>query len=537
MSLGACSTEPDQVSPGSADHIVAEPAVVFVSRTDSQNVRIRVVDQQGTSVLQPISISTVGPGISVRADSAFRPIYHGDTLVFNPNTTELRVWVSTSELDNSSFSITSGDLTLDVPVVVTPNSAESFPFSTLTPALGEVVTASVTSDLLFTDSTLVIFGGDTLTPVSVAPDGTTLTFNAGPDLLGPAKFTNVTLTYNKNVVFGVTASDTLNSPSGTQPFTFSNLTPALGEHITVTAPAGVIFTDSTEVSFDSAGPTPRFVIAGDGTSMDLEAGPNSVGPTTFTNLINAANPTFTFSLTSEDTLVSAVVDTFQAAVSDNTPAVGQFVTVTGGSALFRFSPKSTFAVDGRPALAWTIAADSNSASVLFEPGVDGNMSVDSGLVSLFKMGDLPSNQTITADEVAFLAGTGAFATAPSITDPAVGDTTAFWDGAPYDFNASADFGGGARLYKLVLGANQTIKFQLPYISDGADLGVYFYDASFSALSSAVDSKGGGGASGTANAESGDVALTAGTYYVAIVYFNYSASPKPAAHYLFRMIGQ
>lgn len=539
--LWACNTEPDQVKGGTADHIVATPGVLFVAQGDSSAVLLRVVDQQGTSLHDPITITNSGAAIRVAPDSSFRPIFNGgDSLVFNNEGTELRVWVVANDKASTTFSVAAGGQTLDVPVTVIPASSDAFSFTTLTPALGEIVTVTAPADLLFTDSTEVLFGATTVTPSNIAADGSSLTFNVQPALVGPASFTNVTLSYNGNVVFTVQAADTLNSPPVTEDFTFSNLTPALGEVVTITPPAGVIFTDSTGISFDSLGPAPRYTVAGDGSSVSLEPGPNSVGPTTFTNLTDATNKLIVFTLKSSDTLVSEVVDTFKVNVSDNTPALGQFVTVTGATSLFRFSPKSKFAVGGRPALAWTIAADSNSASVLFEPGVDGNMSVDSGLVSLFKMGKLPSSQTITADEAAFMTGTDDFATAPAITDPATGDTTAFWDGGDYG-HTDTPFGDGERLYKLVVGTGHTIKFQLPYISDGADLGVYFYDGSMAPMAPGggfvVDNAGGGGSSGTANAESGNVTLAAGTYYVAIVYFNYAASPTPAAHYLFRMIGQ
>jgi len=528
--LGACGTEPDQVKGGTADHIVADPGVVFISREDSQAVKIRLEDVQGTALHDPITISNIGAGINVRPDSAFRPIFtDGDSLVFNTNGTELRVWVSTSALANSSFTINAGGLTLNVPVVVTPNKNESFPFSNLAPALGEVVTATVTSDLLFTDSTKVVFGADTLTPIAVTADGTSLTFNAKPDLLGPATFTNVTLSYNKNVVFPVTAADTLNSPASVQDIVFSNTTPAIGETITVTLPSGLEFTTETEVTFDSAGPEPRFTIAPSNTSMTLEAGPNTVGPTTFTNIVNPANPTFTFDLKSADTLVSEVVDTFQATVDDATPAVGQAVVISGANSSYRFAPDAEFSIDGRPALDVTVAADSASATVLFEPGATGTVSVTGGVVSGFALADLPTSVTLTSAALTLQTGTDAFATAPSFNAPATGVTTAFWDGAP--FAHATPFGDGDRLYKLVVPANQTVKFELPYITDGSDLGVYFYDASFAPITTSGFNADAGGAG---DPESKNIALTAGTYYIGIVWFNYTPAAK---YYFFSMTGQ
>jgi hypothetical protein len=630
--LGACGTEPDQVKGGAADHIVADPGVVFISREDSQAVKIRLEDVQGTALHDPITISNIGAGINVRPDSAFRPIFtDGDSLVFNTNGTELRVWVSTSALANSSFTINAGGLTLNVPVVVTPNKNESFPFSNLAPVLGEVVTATVTSDLLFTDSTKVVFGSQTLTPVSVAPDGKTLTFNAGPDLLGPATFTNVTLSYNKNVVFPVTAADTLNSPAGVQnftfsdvstdfgqvvtvtapagivftpatkvtfdstavkfdsvpvpvftiapggasltvtaapgtvgpttftnvanpanptftftlrsadtlksvpavqPFGFSSLTPSVGQTITVTPPAGAIFTSATKVTFKSAGPTPRFTIAPGGTSMSLTAGPNSVGPTIFTKLIAAANPAAPFSLLSQDTVISEKVDTFRVTVDKTAAAANENVTFTGATSNYRFSAKSTrLAVGGIPSLLLSIPADSSSAVVLPAPGVAaGKTAVSSPVVAGFVLGNLPTNApAITVGALTPQAGTDDFTTAPTINAPAVGATVAFWDGGPY--TKTSKFGDGELVYKLVVAAGGKYQFELPFISDASDLGIYFYDSSQAPITTSgfnVDAAG-----DAPNAESKTLTLAAGTYYMAIVWFNYT---DPADLFGFRLTG-
>lgn len=528
--VGACSSDSGPTEDGPPVAIKAEPSAVFISRADSEAVALRVVDKQGTSVLQPIMITNVGPGINVRADSAYRPIYHGDTLIFNPNTTELQVWVSTSALANSSFTVTSGDLTLDVPVVVTPNKDESFPFSTLTPALGEVVTANVSSDLLFTDSTQIIFGADTLDPISLSE--TSLSFNAGPDLLGPAVFTNVTLSYNKNIVFPVTAADTLNSPPSAQAFVFSNLTPGIGEQITITPPAGVVFSPTTEVTFDSLGPVPHFTIAAGGTSMTLTAGPNSVGPTTFTKMFRPDNPTFTFDLSSADTLKSAGVTTFPVTTDKTSAAANEVVTYTGGTPLYKFDFFNTlFTVNDTPALLVGVSADSSQAQVLPAPGTStGATKLAAPVVAGFLLDSLPTNgPAITVAALgAPQAGTDAFATAPNINAPAVGQAVAFWDGGPYSHATS--FGDGERLYKLTVATTGNYTLQLPFISDGSDLGIYFYDGSEAPITTAgffVDAGGEGAA------ESKTLKLTAGTYYIAIVWFDYT---DPATLFGFRIAG-
>ncbi len=157
--LGACSTEPDQVKGGAPDHIGAEPGVVIVDQADSQSVKVRLVDEQGTSLLEPITVSNIGAGITVRADSAFRPIFDsGDSLVFNPNTTELRFYVGGGSLVKTSFDISAGGKTLTVPVTVTPTIMEA----TVAPVPADItapVTITAPAGLTFGPNAAILGAG------------------------------------------------------------------------------------------------------------------------------------------------------------------------------------------------------------------------------------------------------------------------------------------------------------------------------------------------------------------------------------------
>ena len=335
----------------------------------------------------------------------------------------------------------------------------------------------------------------------------------------------MTLTYNKNVVFTVQAADTLNSPSSTQAFTFSNLAPGIGESITVTPPAGIVFTAGTKVTFDSLGPVPHYTVAGDGSSIAMVAGPNSVGPTTFTNVANPANPSFTFTLKSADTLKSAGVSVFEATADKANAAANEPVTFTGSSSNYKFDVfNSLLFVNGTPALLSSVTADSSSAVVLPRPGTTGGSSyLLSPLVAGFLLDSLPisGNGPTVAALGASQAGTDDFGTAPTINAPGVGEAVAFWDGAPYGHTSAAALGSASdRLYKLVVPADGSFRFALPYISDGSDLGIYFYrdDATHSLITSFfADDLGAGGA------ESADIDLDAGTYYMAVVHFHYTTA--------------
>jgi len=191
-----CSTEPEQIEGGDPDHIVANPGQIFVELGDSTEVLVRLVDQQGTSLNEPVSFTPPGAGVVLSIDSLFRPVFGPEgELVANPNNTELRVYVKGTGLAASSFTITAGGLSLDVPVTVLPTQLEAA-FSNLTPEIGEVVTITAPEGFVFnTNSAVSLAAGGTPVVVDVAADGTTLSFIPKPKSSGAITVTNVTPTY------------------------------------------------------------------------------------------------------------------------------------------------------------------------------------------------------------------------------------------------------------------------------------------------------------------------------------------------------
>ena len=238
--LGACGTEPDQFKDGTPTKIVATPSPVLVAQADSQAVIIRTVDEQGTSLISPITVTTVGDGITVVPDSAFKPIFNsGDSLVYNPNATELRFFVKASEDASQllpwSFTVTSGDLTLTVPVTIYPKLVQDIAISNQTPALAEVITLTPNSGIHFTDSSAVTIGIASPRIVEIAPDGTSMTIVVGPNQVGPASISNVGVSYNPNLAFTVnTALGITGVKVDTFFVTVDDATPAANQPVTVT---------------------------------------------------------------------------------------------------------------------------------------------------------------------------------------------------------------------------------------------------------------------------------------------------------------
>ncbi|HET7601543.1 MAG TPA: hypothetical protein VFK36_00910 [Gemmatimonadales bacterium] len=448
--LGACSTEPDQFKDGTPTKIMASPSTVLVAQADSQAVIIRTVDEQGTSVISPITVTTVGDGITVVPDSAFKPIYNsGDSLVYNPNATELRFFVKASEDANQllpwSFDVSSGDLTLTVPVTIYPKAEQDIAISNVTPVLAEVITVTPNAGIHFTDSTKVSFGTASPRIISLAPDQITMV--VGPNQSGPATFTNVGVSYNPNLAFSV----------------------------------------------------------------------NSI--------LN---------------VTGVKVDTFFVTVSTNTPASNQPVTVTltgnPQPELFNWEfGTTTFLTGSDDAAVLNVSADGKTANILPTPGSDDQLFANAGLIDDFAQ-TLPTNQHLTVGPLTAIAGTGAFATAPTLTAPGVDSSIAFWNSAPFGLTPTG-FGGRGQLFKLTVPNDGDFTITLDNVSDGADLGVYFYTAAEDPMDGDedpfVDAAGNGAG---ANGESGDVTLAAGTYYMGVIFFSHTGNTTQPAKYRLIMTG-
>lgn len=277
--LAGCSTEPEAFADGEPDHIVAEPGVIVVNAGDSIAVKLRLVDAQGTSLHEPISVAA-GNGITVTPDSAFRPIFHGDTLVFNPTSTELRVVVAGTALTKTSFDVSAGGKTLNVPVTVTPASMD-------------VEVSAATADIA--------------TPVTVtAPAG--LTF-------GPA----ATMVDNTGATIGLvtgytgdnTAVTVMPIPGKTfENFAFTDVRPAYSPTLTLTVPTIDTLTLTTTVGAgltgtDDIATAPEILAAAGadrgfvdkGTFAGVDPSGDMDGGAQFYKLVVAADGTYDFSVT------------------------------------------------------------------------------------------------------------------------------------------------------------------------------------------------------------------------------------------------
>ncbi len=109
----------------------------------------------------------------------------------------------------------------------------------------------------------------------------------------------------------------------------SNPAPAWGDTITLTAPAGVLFTDSSGVTF-AGGPAGDLVsLSPDRTVLTVVPGPNTLGAVTISHTTVTYDETLDFTITSNGTVTSPpLTDLAGATLSNQTPALGEVVTLT-----------------------------------------------------------------------------------------------------------------------------------------------------------------------------------------------------------------
>ena len=109
----------------------------------------------------------------------------------------------------------------------------------------------------------------------------------------------------------------------------SNATPAWGESITLTAPAGVLFTDTSVVTFAGGPPGDIVSLSDDRTMLTVIPGPNTAGAVTISHTTVSYDESLDFTVTSVGTVTSpALTDLTGAIISNPTPALGETVTLT-----------------------------------------------------------------------------------------------------------------------------------------------------------------------------------------------------------------
>jgi hypothetical protein len=187
LGLVSCNSDPTSDFRNGPSQILAEPSTVFLNRGAVEEVVVKVVDDAGDPLPAPWEITETGSGITVVRNPDFLP-----TTVGVPLDAEAQFIVTAGEEPlPSSFTLTSGELSLEVPVNVLPTEIPAT-FSNPTPGLNEPVTISAEGYSFLPDAAVVIAGDSA---AILSNDGATITFVPTPGSTGPALVEKIAINF------------------------------------------------------------------------------------------------------------------------------------------------------------------------------------------------------------------------------------------------------------------------------------------------------------------------------------------------------
>ena len=189
--------------------------------------------------------------------------------------------------------------------------------------------------------------------------------------------------------------------------TFDNPTPALGELVTLTAPAGITFADTANLSLgtDSASlANPITIVSQDATTIVFIPPPSVNSPITVNGVISASAPDVVFSPATDTPLQTPLIDTVDVTYSTVTPTLGQTVTMTVTEPLIDLVVDSIIFPGQLPGRAAgptniVVAADSNSLTFDTPPNADGSGTVVNFAFPGGYLRALPTRPNVTAPNV------------------------------------------------------------------------------------------------------------------------------------------
>jgi hypothetical protein len=268
--------------------LVADPAVVFVSNTDSQAVFVEALNALAQQLEGDFAITDVGAGLVAFIDEAYAPVTGREG-----NPTQVRVFVrgtDSSTFVSSSFTVSANGKSLVVPVNITP-SILRIAFPNPTPVLGEPITLTAPPNVVFTSATTITAGDGVAAITGLSADSTQITFLLGPNVnLQVATITDIGVTYLPNNSYDVTTTGAVTTPTVTEfPATFAPAAPDVGDTVTMTLTG--LFRALPEVTITFG--TNEAIITGistDSTQVSFLPPPGSTGAPTVNNVIVTGVP-------------------------------------------------------------------------------------------------------------------------------------------------------------------------------------------------------------------------------------------------------
>jgi hypothetical protein len=452
LAVVACSGDPTG-NKSTPTEIQSDPDVVFVTQGDSQPVIVKVIDEDGQVLQADFTATDIGSGITVRLDSTYQEVTTG-----NPIRRGSRFFVSGVALTHTSFKVNALGLTKTIDVTSVPGSLDATITDSM-PELGDTVTITAPEGTFFTDTSVVTFNG--AAPVVVSQDERTITFIPLPNTAGPALVSSVGVESNSAVVFDLTTPFNITTDSiidiGSA---ISNPTPALGEEISLTLPAGLKLLPESLTTLSIAGnavlPRNRHISA-DSSTVTFIPPPNSDSVVVLSGVVPTrlaaccgSSPGYPLLLSTTGKVTTPVVDSIPSTLSSTTPAANEEVTLTVTDGAFTLTDTANVTLG---AAATIVGRTANSLTFVPTPGVSGGVIVNGIDIAGFPLA-LPSDEgLVTVGALTPLAGTNREATAPTLTLPGAGAIKTLFDQPDLaagfgDPVADLAGGGGSAFYKI-----------------------------------------------------------------------------------------
>ena len=212
--------------------------------------------------------------------------------------------------------------------------------------------------------------------------------------------------------------------------TFDNPTPALGEVVTLTAPAGITFNEDATLE---VGGNPITIVSQDASSIAFIPPPNVNGPITVNGVVSAAAPDVVLNPSTDEALVTPLIDTVAVTYSTTTPALGETVTLSSTDPLIKLAVDSIVfpgQLPGREADPQNIVIAPDSLSLTFDapPNAEGSGSVVNFLFPGGYLLALPTLPNLTSTNIGLSLPIGI-----SNATPAVSETVTLTAPAGYSF--------------------------------------------------------------------------------------------------------
>lgn len=291
-------------------------------------------------------------------------------------------------------------------------------------------------------------------------------------------------------------------------------TPALGEPVTINAPANLSFTDGSTVTFTPGGAA--VIVEQTAKAITILPRPGSEGAATVTNVVMDYAPTVSpRTLVSTNTISVPAVTSAPVSFSATTALTPVTMTVPG----FVLGSNVSVSVGGMLARVVSVAADGSSAQVILPAGQSGAPVVSNLTLSFLpsvNLTNLPAVASITTATTPW-NGSAPDGNAPVINAAAPGTAVVLYDTWINTTNGDEGYWGGpSKWYKLVLPSGGSRTYTVQWNS-GADLDFMVADGP------TVGDEVNGRYTGS-NPEVLTLDLPAGTYWISLGSWNNLGQP-------------